>query len=799
MSSYVFELSDVSIANGDNTLHINNSDSVFGAIPGSMLWIDSRRPRFVQSVDNTARTVTLTANWDGGDVVNEPATIAPFPTFAAHQNAVDAMGSLNTSAQNLLSRFQGVEANYQQYLDDNFAQLLANLPLPGEYSSVASAIQAVVNGELTPGSVVETISYHENAGVGGNRYYVAYIDNPPPGIANAATHIQATSNLFLIALNNNGLMKISQTGALPGEDCAAVWADFVNAGTLLDVDIDATFSIDLEVDISGISIEGKGALTAVSGSGADIIVTADNVTWNVKVLGNEHYSSTVTAVSGQDITVGDASVYTVNDQVIIKSDDAYQRCIWAGVVDAINGNVLTMLNNNIDGNIDDVSSGQTLRITNSSRWHGALRFYGVKNCQVGLGFSGSHRDLEFENVRDCQHGALTLHDANLVYRFAIDCVFGDVVSYNSRFYGRTLQGSRRCSLGKLFAYSPLFSGHVTKGAFECKVGDLYITNAPIMSLQVVAYNGSIPANINPELQNTLDSDDECIYGNLRVFNGGWIASIKSIPVLNIGAIKSTGAYKSFFLDVAWEQANIKSIECDSHNPDQSNLYNASALLMARNNPNGSIYIKRAKLKGIKTVSENGPLYINNIGGNVTIDDLTVEECEQTIRIVLCGPVHIKKLTTRNNALGYQVLRFDLNDSVRIDNGYMYESVNDFMDRFIQFGNTSNNIHIQDLEMIADTATVSVTDGIRIDEYGTNVNIKNVTGAALNGAAMTNTLRNTAANSNVTFAYVKALDNVVNAVSVANVTDYLSVVFCQGNIVDVTGAIAHKDVITGNLE
>lgn len=105
MSSYVFELSDVSIANGDNTLYINNADSVFGAIPGSWLWIDSYRPRFVQSVDNTARTVTLTADWDSTSVVNKTAVIAPVASFNAHQQAVDALNNTRSAVDNLIEKY----------------------------------------------------------------------------------------------------------------------------------------------------------------------------------------------------------------------------------------------------------------------------------------------------------------------------------------------------------------------------------------------------------------------------------------------------------------------------------------------------------------------------------------------------------------------------------------------------------------------------------------------------------------------------------------------------------------------
>ena len=120
MSSYVFELSDVSIANGDDTLYINNSDSVFGVIPGSMLWIDSNRPRFVQSVDNTARTVTLTANWDGDSVINQPATIVPLPTQEQHQKAVDEVTRVSINAELLIVfhilRHQRIVSHFPLYL-----------------------------------------------------------------------------------------------------------------------------------------------------------------------------------------------------------------------------------------------------------------------------------------------------------------------------------------------------------------------------------------------------------------------------------------------------------------------------------------------------------------------------------------------------------------------------------------------------------------------------------------------------------------------------------------------------------
>ncbi len=144
MSSYVFELSDVSIANGDDTLYINNSDSVFGVIPGSMLWIDSNRPRFVQSVDNTARTVTLTANWDGDSVINQPATIVPLPTQEQHQKAVDEVTRVSINAELLLNRFLGLEGQYQTFITSKFNSIQSLMQ-----GRVSKPTLADLNADLT--------------------------------------------------------------------------------------------------------------------------------------------------------------------------------------------------------------------------------------------------------------------------------------------------------------------------------------------------------------------------------------------------------------------------------------------------------------------------------------------------------------------------------------------------------------------------------------------------------------------------------------------------------------------------
>lgn len=170
MGNYVFELSDVSIANGSNTLQINNSDSVFGAIPGSYLFIDSYRPVIVQSVDNSARTVTLKNNWHGDAVVNEYATIAPVGSIDVMLQATTATQNVVTACDALLNRFSGLESEYQDYVDTHFDELKDAVAKPYSYSSYAALLAACENGDHEPGSVLSTTGFYVWQSGGRNDY-----------------------------------------------------------------------------------------------------------------------------------------------------------------------------------------------------------------------------------------------------------------------------------------------------------------------------------------------------------------------------------------------------------------------------------------------------------------------------------------------------------------------------------------------------------------------------------------------------------------------------------------------------
>ena len=77
MNSYIFSLTDISIANNSATVTVNNTDSFFGVIEGSQLFIAGKLPATIIDHDTIARTLTLKYNWQQGNLSNVAAQIVP--------------------------------------------------------------------------------------------------------------------------------------------------------------------------------------------------------------------------------------------------------------------------------------------------------------------------------------------------------------------------------------------------------------------------------------------------------------------------------------------------------------------------------------------------------------------------------------------------------------------------------------------------------------------------------------------------------------------------------------------------
>ncbi|WP_287498579.1 hypothetical protein [Alteromonas sp. AO-Serp] len=77
MSTYVFSLNDISVEDGSPLVSVNNSDSFFGLIEGSQLFIAGKLPATIIDHDTTANTLTLKYNWQQGDLSNVAAQVVP--------------------------------------------------------------------------------------------------------------------------------------------------------------------------------------------------------------------------------------------------------------------------------------------------------------------------------------------------------------------------------------------------------------------------------------------------------------------------------------------------------------------------------------------------------------------------------------------------------------------------------------------------------------------------------------------------------------------------------------------------
>ena len=101
MSAYEFFLTDVTFTNDDATAQINNAESVFGAIVGSQVFVGGVGiPETLVSVDNTARTITLSRPWPRATAENVEVKISPVASAAAQMSALTANSQAFTTFNN---------------------------------------------------------------------------------------------------------------------------------------------------------------------------------------------------------------------------------------------------------------------------------------------------------------------------------------------------------------------------------------------------------------------------------------------------------------------------------------------------------------------------------------------------------------------------------------------------------------------------------------------------------------------------------------------------------------------------
>lgn len=121
----VVKLANVAIDTTQVT--VLSSESLAAISLPAHLYCDGYGPEEIVSKDLSARTLTLADDWEGPNVTNGACRITTVPQSAAQTVAASQqqIASLTASAQQLLTRFAGVEAEYQQFMNDKFAALRA--------------------------------------------------------------------------------------------------------------------------------------------------------------------------------------------------------------------------------------------------------------------------------------------------------------------------------------------------------------------------------------------------------------------------------------------------------------------------------------------------------------------------------------------------------------------------------------------------------------------------------------------------------------------------------------------------
>ena len=195
MSTY--KLSDVTALNGNPVVQINNSDSVLGAVPGSMVQIGTEQIVFLDSVDIENSQITLTSPWPYADAVNTECTIAPITAVSSLLNAI-------STANQLISKAIGMAQKSTLF----------------NYSSVAKIIAAVLSGELTAGISVTTDGYYDDSSVGDNKYLVVDVTVSaarPPQDNGRIIHV-GNDGKYLLGLFPNKHICLEQFGYIEGQD-----------------------------------------------------------------------------------------------------------------------------------------------------------------------------------------------------------------------------------------------------------------------------------------------------------------------------------------------------------------------------------------------------------------------------------------------------------------------------------------------------------------------------------------------------------------------------------------------------
>lgn len=342
---------------------------------------------------------------------------------------------------------------------------------------------------------------------------------------------------------------------------------------------------NLTIKKSECTIQGNGCFNILPGK--NITVTGNKVIFDVKVVGNYLLQADLKSLDVVNKTVSFRNKIDLipGDQFTLISNDLSRRAKFTASISTIieKGLAFTYEINPIDGNDEEYQKSDSLRITQSQNNFVSLTFQDCQNVYIGERFDNSSVDLVLFNVDGGYISDISLFYSNFLIQFSNNISLNHFVSYQSRFYGLSVQASKDISIKDIYVVSPGFSGFVLKGVTNLIVKTVYLEKCPVMSLQFVDYPGVSPNSVRKELSS------ELICSNIKVTSlfvnkGNWIASIKSSYVVKVEEVISSHAYKSFFLDINWSSIYINKISILKYGFDDANNINlrSSHALLVQN-------------------------------------------------------------------------------------------------------------------------------------------------------------------------------------------------------------------------
>lgn len=135
--SYIVTLTDVTATNNNAVIQVNNADSVATALSGSCIFINGF-PWVIDSVDNAARTITLSSEWPHETAVNATAIIIPLGQIDKILTVVAQLTAIKDNYQNILDAMPGLETGYHD----------------GDTATLGSALQAMPPPQLDSAQVL---------------------------------------------------------------------------------------------------------------------------------------------------------------------------------------------------------------------------------------------------------------------------------------------------------------------------------------------------------------------------------------------------------------------------------------------------------------------------------------------------------------------------------------------------------------------------------------------------------------------------------------------------------------------